>query len=38
MQKTINLTTAQALIRFLSKQYIEIDGRKQKFAAREEFR
>ncbi|MHA1899655.1 MAG: 3D-(3,5/4)-trihydroxycyclohexane-1,2-dione acylhydrolase (decyclizing) [Promethearchaeota archaeon] len=31
MQETINLTTAQALIRFLSQQYIEIDGKKEKF-------
>ncbi|MHA1819582.1 MAG: thiamine pyrophosphate-binding protein, partial [Promethearchaeota archaeon] len=29
--KTIRLTTAQALIRFLSNQYIQIDGVKRKF-------
>ncbi|MBD3352488.1 MAG: 3D-(3,5/4)-trihydroxycyclohexane-1,2-dione acylhydrolase (decyclizing) [Candidatus Lokiarchaeota archaeon] len=29
-EKTIRLTTAQALIRFLSNQYIELDGRKHK--------
>ncbi len=31
MGTTIRLTMAQALIRFLSQQYIEIDGKKQKF-------
>ncbi|RAK16874.1 3D-(3,5/4)-trihydroxycyclohexane-1,2-dione hydrolase [Anoxybacillus vitaminiphilus] len=29
--KTIRLTTAQALIKFLNQQYIEFDGKKQKF-------
>jgi len=30
-EKTIRLTVAQALIRFLSNQYIEIDGIRSKF-------
>jgi 3D-(3,5/4)-trihydroxycyclohexane-1,2-dione acylhydrolase (decyclizing) len=29
--KTIRLTTAQALVRFLNQQYIEFDGKEQKF-------
>lgn len=31
MGKTIRLTTAQALIKFLNQQYIEIDGKEQPF-------
>ena len=29
--KTVKLTTAQALVKFLNKQYVEFDGKKQKF-------
>ena len=29
--KTIRLTTAQALVKFLNSQYVEFDGKKQKF-------
>ena len=29
--KTVRLTTAQALVRFLDNQYVEFDGREQKF-------
>ena len=29
--KTIRMTTAQALIKFLNQQYIEFDGQKHKF-------
>ena len=31
MSKTIRLTMAQALVRFLSNQYVQIDGIKHKF-------
>ena len=31
IMKTIRLTTAQALIKFLNNQYVEFDGKKQKF-------
>nr|MDO8110206.1 3D-(3,5/4)-trihydroxycyclohexane-1,2-dione acylhydrolase (decyclizing) [Candidatus Sigynarchaeota archaeon] len=30
-EKTVRLTTAQALVKFLSQQYVEIDGKKFKF-------
>ena len=30
---TVRLTMAQALVRFLSKQYVERDGREQRFFA-----
>jgi len=29
--KTVRLTTAQALVKFLDNQYIEFDGKEQKF-------
>ncbi|KYD17183.1 hypothetical protein B4168_1583 [Anoxybacillus flavithermus] len=31
MMKTVRLTTAQALIKFLNQQYVEFDGKEQKF-------
>ena len=33
VQKTVRLTMAQALVRYLAAQYVEIDGRKQRFCA-----
>ena len=34
MSSSLRLTTAQALIKFLSVQYSERDGRRQRFSAR----
>ena len=31
MNKTVRLTMAQALVKFLTKQYISVDGEKQRF-------
>ncbi|MEM9030991.1 MAG: 3D-(3,5/4)-trihydroxycyclohexane-1,2-dione acylhydrolase (decyclizing), partial [Pseudomonadota bacterium] len=33
VQKTVRLTMAQALVRYLAAQYVEIDGQKQRFCA-----